>query len=379
MGWVHKVRHRSGHTTWQARWRDPAGSERAKNFDRKIDAERYLVGLESDKLRGRYADPRLGRTKLRDWVAEWQPTRTNLGPATRLRDNASIRNHVIPELGDLAIGQIQPVHISQWVAALDAKGLAPATTRKAYQLLSAALTAAVDNGLIAVSPCRNVRLPKLQVPDMRILEPDDLHLLSESIHERYRAMVLVAGYTGLRFGEICALRREHFNALRKSLRVEESLSEIRGEFYFKSPKSEASRRTVSAPTFLVEELAEHLGAFPDPSGLIFTAPGGGPIRRTNFRHRIWMPAIGASIGEPCTFHDLRHSHAALLIAQGEHPKVIQERLGHASIKTTLDTYGHLFDGLDEAAADRLDATWHASRADATLTRRQPEVIKLPRA
>ena len=172
--------------------------------------------------------------------------------------------------------------------------------------------------------------------------------------------------------------REHFNALRKTLRVEESLSEIRGEFYFKSPKSAASRRTVSAPTFLLEELAEHLGAFPDPSELIFTAPGGGPIRRTNFRRRIWMPAVELSVGEPCTFHDLRHSHAALLIAQGEDPKVIQERLGHASIKTTLDTYGHLFDGLDEAAADRLDETWHASRADAMLTRRQSKVVELPK-
>ena len=104
---------------------------------------------------------------------------------------------------------------------------------------------------------------------------------------------------------------------------------------------------------------------------------GGPIRRTNFRRRIWKPAVKALVGEPCTFHDLRHSHAAILIAQGEHPKVIQERLGHASIKTTLDTYGHLFDGLDEAAADRLDATWRASRADAPLTQSDSKVVELP--
>lgn len=108
MGWVHKVRHRSGRTTWQARWRDPAGVERAKNFERKVEAERYLVTLESDKLRGRYADPRLGRTRLVDWLDEWQPTRTNLSPATQIRDEASIRNHVIPELGDLAIGRSSP-------------------------------------------------------------------------------------------------------------------------------------------------------------------------------------------------------------------------------------------------------------------------------
>ena len=89
-----------------------------------------------------------------------------------------------------------------------------------------------------------------------------------------------------------------------------------------------------------------------------------------------MPAVRASVGDPCTFHDLRHTHAALLIAQGEHPKVIQERLGHASIKTTLDTYGHLFDGLDEAAADRLDELWRAARVDAMWMRSDSGVIEL---
>ena len=378
MGWVHKVRHRSGRMTWQARWRDPAGAERAKNFIRKIDAERYLVNLESDKLRGRYADPRLGRTRLADWFTEWQPTCTNVSALTRIRDEASIRNHVIPKLGDVPIRQLQPVHISQWVASLGDDGLAPATTRKAYQLLAAALTSAVDNGLIPVSPCRKVKLPKLVTPEMRILEPDEIDALAEAMDDRYRVMVIAAAYTGLRFGELCALRKERFDALRKTVRVEESLSEVKSEFIFKGPKSEASRRTVSVPGFLVEELAQHLATFPDDSALVFTAPTGGPIRRTNFRRRAWIPGVETSVGEPCTFHDLRHSHVALLIAQGEHPKVIQERLGHASIKTTLDTYGHLFDGLDEAAADRLDATWRAARADAPLTQTQADIIELPR-
>lgn len=87
---------------------------------------------------------------------------------------------------------------------------------------------------------------------------------------------------------------------------------------------------------------------------MFTGTDGGPLRAANFRHRYWAPAVRKSVGEPCRFHDLRHAHAALLIASGQHPKVIQGRLGHASIRTTLDTYSHLFQGLDEAAADALD-------------------------
>jgi integrase len=283
---------------------------------------------------------------------------------------------VIPTLGDVAIGDLQPVHISQWVASLDVSGLAPATTRKAYQLLAAALASAVDNGIIPLSPCRKVKLPTLEAYEMRFLDPPEVNHLAEAIDAPYRAMVLTAAYTGLRFGELSALRPDRVDFLRKTIRIDESLAEIRGEFIFKGPKSAASRRTVSIPGFLVKEIAQQLAAYPDSSGLLITAPGGGPIRRNNFRRRIWLPAVEASVGEPCTFHDLRHTHAAFLIAQGEHPKVIQSRLGHASIKITLDTYGHLFDGLDEAAADRLDETWRASLADAPLTRRQSEVIEL---
>ena len=189
-------------------------------------------------------------------------------------------------------------------------------------------------------------------------------------------MVLTAAYTGLRFGELAVLRIERLDTLRKTVRVEENLAEVRGEFLFKPPKSDASRRTVSVPSFVVEELAQHLAIHADGTGQMFSAASGGPIRRTNFRRRIWLPAVRASVGEPCTFHDLRHTHAALLIAQGEHPKVIQERLGHAPIKTTLDTYGHLFDGLDEAAAERLDASWRDSAVDAMWTRRGRGVTEL---
>lgn len=147
----------------------------------------------------------------------------------------------------------------------------------------------------------------LEKPEMRILEPEEIKLLAETIDERYRAMVLTAAYSGLRFGELGALRFDRFDALRRSIRVEENLSEVKSEFIFKAPKSDASRRTVSVPGFLVDRLAQHLAAFPDGSGLFFTAQGGGPIRRTNFRRRIWKPAVEASVGEPCTFHDLRHT------------------------------------------------------------------------
>ena len=143
---------------------------------------------------------------------------------------------------------------------------------------------------------------------------------------------------------------------------------MRGQVRLAPPKTSAARRQVALPNFLSEELARHLSQWPPgPDGFVFAAPEGGPLRRTNFRRRSWLPAVRASVDEPLRSHDLRHTHAAMLIAQGEHPKVIQLRLGHSSIQVTLDTYGHLFEGLDEAAADRLDAAFLRTPADSSRT------------
>lgn len=120
MGAIARVTHRSGRQVWQARWRDPAGRQRGKNFDRKVDAEQYLLAMETDKLRGRYTDPRLARTPLADWMAEYVATRVNLGVQTQARDDATIRNHILPAFGPWMIGSIQPIHVAQWIADLDA-------------------------------------------------------------------------------------------------------------------------------------------------------------------------------------------------------------------------------------------------------------------
>ena len=229
VGAVSRVTHSSGRRVWQTRWRDPAGRQRAKNFDRKIDAERYLLAMETDKLRGRYTDPRLAKTELAEWMSEYQATRVNLGRQTRARDEATIRNHVLPRLGTWMIGSIQRIHIAQWIADLDAAGYAPATVRKAYQLLAAAMDAAVESGLIGRSPCRGVKLPKLEtVSTIRFLDAAEINILVDAIDSRYSAMVLAAAYTGLRFSELRALRVDRFDALRRTIRVrsEEHTSEL---------------------------------------------------------------------------------------------------------------------------------------------------------
>ncbi len=223
--------------------------------------------------------------------------------------------------------------------------------------------AAVDSDLITRSPVRTLKLPKAQRTEMRFLNGSQVSALAEATGSEYRVLVLTAAYTGLRWGEITGLRIERLDLLRRTLTVTEAASEVRGHISFTEPKTTASRRSVVLPRFLCDEIAAHLAADPPTdNALVFTSPHGEPLRRTNFRRRIRIPATQAVSLDGVRFHDLRHTHAAMLIAQGEHPKVIQSRLGHASITTTLNTYGHLFEGLDEAAADRLDDAWNGSPA-----------------
>ena len=133
-----------------------------------------------------------------------------------------------------------------------------------------------------------------------------------------------------RFGDLAGLRAHRLDLLRRSLTIAETLSDVRGQAKLAPPKTTAARRQVALPKFLSEELARHLAQWlPGVDGFVFTAPKGGPLRRTNFRRRAWLSAVRSSVGEPLRVHDLRHTHAAMLIAQGEHPKVNQLRLGHS--------------------------------------------------
>jgi integrase len=347
---------KTGHGTYRVRFRTPDGRSRSKTFKRRVDADAFAATVETSKLQGTYTDPALGKTPFGKWAKHVQASRINLAPSTRARDDAYFRNLILPFFAGEPLAKVNPLHVQGWVSDLLAKNYAPGTIRKAYQLLSAVFDAAVTSDLIARSPCRGVKLPKDIREEMRFLAPEEIEELAEAIDPRYRALVLTGGYTGLRSGEMLGLKVNRLDMLRRQVRVVETLTEVKGQIGIGPPKSKASRRTVTMPAFLVDELAQHLAAYRDPEGWVFSSPQGGPVRRTNFRRRFWIPAIRASVGEPMRFHDLRHSHAALLVAQGVHPKVLQDRLGHASITTTLDTYGHLMTGLDEAAAELLQSS-----------------------
>lgn len=178
----------------------------------------------------------------------------------------------------------------------------------------------------------------------------------------------------MRWGEAAGLQLEQIDLLHRRVIVDRALTETSGHLQIGLPKTRSSARQISMPSFMINEIESHLGSFPmGVEGHLVTSAGGGLLRRSNFRRREWLPAVAEARLSPFRYHDLRHSHVALLIAQGEHPKLIADRLGHASPTVTMGIYGHLFPGLDEEAADRLDRGRNESQTDfpRTLIRRIP--------
>jgi integrase len=191
---------------------------------------------------------------------------------------------------------------------------------------------------------------------MRFLTQDGVATLAAKIDARYRALVFVAAYTGLRAGELMGLRRKHLDLLRRSITVTEQVQYIGGRHLVLAPKSDAGRRSVAVPATVIRALEEHLAVYaePGPDGLVFPAPEGGFLRLENFRKRVWQPVVAAAGVGPLRIHDLRHTCASLAIAAGADVKVLQGMLGHASAALTLDRYGHLFPGQAQSVAERLD-------------------------
>lgn len=282
------------------------------------------------------------------------------------------RLYVLPAFEHYPIAGIRPEHVRKWMAGLADQEVQARTIGLAHQTLSRVLRQAVQDGILPSNACTYARPPKTERRPIRILTAAEVEALADTIEPRYRALVLTAAYGGLRMGEATALRRSRVRMLERRVDIHEGLTEVRGRIAFGPLKTRESRRSVTVPRFLVEELAAHMATYMRPAAedkagadLLFTSRTGEPIRWTNFRRRAWEPAIRRAGLEPApVFHDLRHTAAALAIASGAHPKAIQARLGHASITTTLNVYGHLFEGLDDELADRLDVARSAARDSA---------------
>ena len=341
---------------YRPHFRDPCGREVTRAFDRKIDAQRWLDGQTVALVRDNYVHPQAGRVTVGEWAESWLAGRSHLKPKTLASYQSLLSTRVLPTWERVPLSKVGHSHVVAWVAGMRSEGLSASRTRQAYHVLTSMLEAAVRDGRVARNAAAGVDLPRLPTTDRRYLTHAQLDDLAERCGP-HRLLVLVLGYTGLRWGEAAALRGRRMDLFRGRIEVAESVTDVNGRMIFGSPKSHA-RRWVPIPRFLRDDLAVQL-ADRGPDDLVFPSAAQTPLRVQSFRRRHFDRAAVAAGLDGLVPHELRHTAASLAIASGASIKGVQSMLGHASAAMTLDRYGHLFGDELDAVADRMDA----ARAD----------------
>lgn len=373
-GWIEDRAGRGG-LRWRARHRGADGRLRSRSFARKVEAEAWLDEQRSRVRAGSWLDADAGKVTFAEWFSLWLASKQRITTRTRFDYQGIYGSRLAATFGSLPLRGIDRGLVSVWVDGLVGDGLSPARIRKCATVLTACLEAAVDEGLIGRNPARRVELPRVEARRRRFLSADEVTRLADAMPDTgSRALVFVAAYGGLRWGELAALRRSRCDLLRRRLIVDSAVSDVGGHLETKAPKSHQAR-TVSLPVFVVEELARHLESVPDdPGALVFTAPRGGLLRYSSFR-RVWDRAVTAADLDGVTPHQLRHSCASLMHQAGADLVLVSRQLGHESPAVTGKVYVGLFDDAADEVMERLDAT-HAAASAAPPPRpeRAPSVV-----
>ena len=274
-----------------------------------------------------------------------------------------IRRHIIPALGQIPLTQLRPQHIQCLYAGLltDRKAR---TCEYCHFTLRKSLRDAVRMGVLANNPSDALQRPKVPRHEMKIMPDKDIHLFVEFARStEYYPLFYTLLFTGLRRNEALALRWSDVDLLMAQLSVSRSLLQLdKGQVVFGQPKTAKGRRVIALSPSTIGVLREHreaqeklreaLGLQLSDDSLVFCHYDGTPYRPDTVSHA-WRK-LAIKTGIKVRLHDARHTHASLMLKQGIHPKVVQERLGHATISTTLDTYSHVLPGLQEAAANSFD-------------------------
>lgn len=320
--------------------------------------------LDADRVRGEELVPRGGRITLNAFLDDWWPHYARTLKATTVHsEEGRVRNHIRPILGDYALDELDSVVVQEWAAQIEKgvgppvptgssrerKPLAPKTVHNCHGLLYVILDAAMGRRLIRMNPCGSTHLPARVHREMMFLTDPEIATLITALPEHWRPLVMLLVGTGLRWGEAIGLKvgRVDLKGQKPKLLVVQQLQEMSntGELVFTSPKTAKSRRTVSFTGQIVvvlTPLVEDKGA----DEMVFLSPKGLMIRTRNFR-RIWTRACKEAGLPGLRVHDLRHTHAAILISANRPLSAISRRLGHSSIAVTDALYGHLREEVDE--------------------------------
>jgi integrase len=344
---------------YEVRLRGSSGREVSKTFRTKREALDYEAGQRSAKARGAWVDPRSSGMTVAELAAEWLLCNPAKRASTRARDESILRVHVLPVLKERKVGSLTPTDIRGLVGAWTAR-MAPRTVRRTYGTLRAVLNFAVETDRLVRTPCRGIKLPAVEAGARKPLNTVEIGRLAGAMSPDAAPMVWLGAVLGLRWGEVAGLRVGRIDLLRRTVTVSEQVTRgIGGVGIVCPPKSVAGLRTLTIPGPLVDVLSAHLsrrgltGA--DPDAFLFPNSDGSPLDYSNWRRRVWLPAV-ASVGlRGVGFHDLRRANATAMVLDGVDVKTAQTRLGHADPRLTLAVYAQATNEGDRQAADRLGA------------------------
>ncbi|MGL4299416.1 MAG: tyrosine-type recombinase/integrase [Candidatus Neomicrothrix subdominans] len=333
-------------------------------FDTKADADAALSRAHADAQRGELLDPTAGRMKLREWVDEqWWPTTAAHRPRTRELYRYLLDELILDHLGSKRLTQITTTSVERWLADLrsttkDSGELrwSPSTVAKAYRLLSRIMRSAVDDRRISRNPCTVQKAGKEAEKPIAPLALADVLAVVEALPQRHRAMVMLAGLCGLRWGEAAGLRRRNVDLLKRQVRVVEQVVETQdGRRVAAQPKTDAAVRTVELPQMVVEALEAHLVERGDqgPDSLMFPSRSGEYLRRSSFARNVLHPACRRAGLEPLRFHDLRHAALTASTVSGATLREVMDQAGHTTPRAAL-RYQQALPERRRANADAVD-------------------------
>jgi integrase len=281
------------------------------------------------------------------------------------RDTNLVDNHIKPVLGSLKLKKLNSAHVQSFYRNRLDTGLSASTVRKIHDILRRGLAQAVDWHLTQRNVADVVKPPRPVPKEIVALSTDETRrLLDAAAEDRLEALYVLAVHTGMRQGEMLALRWQDVDMENAVLSVRRTLTRRGGKVAFGEPKTKKSRRSIRLTPQAVEALRAHLerqlrdmeilGDHYQDQGLIFTTDTGAPINPSNLRQRSFTPLLKRAGLPHMRFHDLRHTCATLLLSRGVHPKFVQELLGHATIAITLDTYSHVMPSMGDATAKAME-------------------------
>ena len=341
---------------WRARYRDDAGREHARHFTRKSDGQRWLDGVTASLVAGAHVSPRTARITVGEWCVTWLDgygTRR----ASTVRQAQVHLARIVEHFGPMPLSAVRPSHVKAWTAKLRAEGLADSYVYALHSRLAQVMGDAVHDGIIARSPCSRRTSPGMGKQRAYVATTEQVWALHDAMPEHLHAAVLLGAFAGLRLSEACGLRVSDVDFMR-------GIVAPAVQYPVEPLKSETSRTAVPIPESLSLQLSAHVAATPRRGDWLLSNEWGQQLapwtlERAMRSARVKVPGLPVGF----RYHDLRHYLASLLIASGADVKVVQARLRHASAKTTLDTYGHMWPDSDDSTRAAIEAAFRVSNLD----------------